>query len=120
MALTVLPKVEPASAPGGRVNGRMPSVLKQLAREVLTRRQLIERLGEIGSGDLQRLQVFTKHGLTQMLISPSIKEQILAIAALAKMGDVVREETAPEGKKIKVFVLAEIAQVYAGEERDTA
>lgn len=104
--------------PGNRGGGRTPNALKQLARDIINKRQHLERLGQIASGELGEIKEVSIDGIrTKVYCETPMKDQINAITTLCKIGDLMKEETVEgeKGEKIKVFVLAEEASLHIHE-----
>lgn len=104
--------------PGNRGGGRTPNALKQLARDLINTKQHLQRLAAIGSGEMGEIKTISINGIrTKVYCETPIKDQIAAITTLAKVGDLLKEETvqSDDGSKIKVFVLAEEAHLHVHE-----
>lgn len=119
-ALTIAPKTRTprhgkgtlnSGNPGNKGGGRHPSVFRQLALEVIDKRQLIERLGAAASGEIgQIVNVFDDQGqIIQQFTEAKLSDQLKAIEQLAKIGELLSVQKAVEeqGKKgVKVLVMA--------------
>lgn len=101
--------------PGNRGGGRQPSAYRTLCREIVDRRQLLERLGKIASGEIG--EIVEVPGGGKVYCETPVKEQRLATEALLAYGVGKAGSVSPEEVKERLRRTVELAEGLPEEQR---